>query len=208
MVELVRTREVEQGWLVRHAPSLKASFRVILGLVWLIDGSLKFTSGLVAKFPGLVTSAGQGQPAWLHPWFSFWAAQAAAQPAFWVYGTGTLELALAFCLIFGFIRKVAYLGGALLSLLIWAVPEGFGGPYGPGSTDIGTGIVYALLFVALILFNASYGPSRWSLDYYIEERWPRWGAVAEFQKLVPAEDQESLPVEQEPQGSPGGVKPA
>jgi len=201
MVELVRKREVEQSWLVQHSESLKTAFRVIFGLIWLIDGGLKFSPGLVGKFSGLVTTAGQGQPAWLHPWFSFWASQAAAQPAFWVYTTGTLELALAFCLIFGFLRKIAYLGGILMSLLIWAVPEGFGGPYGPGSTDIGTGVVYALMFVALILFNAGYGPSRWSLDYYIELRWPRWGVVAEFQKLVPPEDLDSLPVEQEPHGT-------
>ena len=201
MVELVRKREVEQSWLVRHSPALKTTFRVIFGLVWLVDGSLKFAPGLVAQFPHLVTIAGQGQPAWLRPWFSFWASQAAAQPAFWVYTTGALELALAFGLIFGFLRKIAYLGGIVLSLLIWAVPEGFGGPYGPGATDIGTGIVYALLFVALIVLNASFGPSRWSLDYYVEQRWPRWGVVAEFQKLVPSEDIESLPVEQEPHGA-------
>ena len=198
MVELVRKREVEQGWLVQHAGGLKTTFRVIFGIVWLVDGSLKFAPGLVAQFPSLVKTAGAGQPAWLHPWFSFWATQAAAQPAFWVYFTGTLEVALAFCLIFGFLRKIAYVGGALLSLLIWAVPEGFGGPYGPGSTDIGTGIVYAILFLALITLNAAYGPSRWSLDYYLELRWPRWGAYAEFQKLVPSEDQETLPVEEEP----------
>jgi thiosulfate dehydrogenase (quinone) large subunit len=197
MVELVRKKEVEQNWLVRHSASFKTASRVIFGLVWLIDGSLKFAPGLVNKFPGMVTSAGQGQPAWLHPWFSFWAAQAAAHPAFWVYSTGSLELALAFCLIFGFLRKIAYLGGIFLSLLIWAVPEGFGGPYGPGATDIGTGVVYALLFLALIVLNASFGPSRSSLDYYIEERWPRWGAVAEFQKLVPTEDNESLPIEKD-----------
>lgn len=201
MVELVRKREVEQGWLVRHSLALKSAFRVIFGLVWLIDGSLKFAPGLPGQFAGMVTSAGQGQPGWLQPWFSFWSAQAAAQPAFWVYSTGALELALAVCLIFGLLRKLAYMGGILLSLLIWAVPEGFGGPYGPGSTDIGTGIVYALMFVALIVFNAGQGPSRWSLDYYIEVRWPRWATVAEFQKLVPEENLESLPVEREGSGT-------
>jgi len=198
MVELVRKREVEQSWLVQHSESLKAAFRVIFGFVWLIDGSLKFAPGLVAKFPGMVATAGQSQPAWLGPWFSFWSTQAAAHPAFWVYSTGIVEVALAFALLFGFLRKIAYLGGVLLSLLIWAVPEGFGGPYGPGSTDLGTGVVYAVLFLALITLNAGYGPSRWSLDFYIEERWPRWGVLAEFQKLVPPEDQESLPIEPVP----------
>lgn len=201
MVDLVRKRQVEQGWLVQHSEGLKTAFRVVFGLVWLLDGSLKFAPGLVGQFPGLVTQAGHRQPAWLQPWFSFWAAQAAGNPAFWVYFTGTLELALAFCLLFGFLRKIAYVGGILLSLLIWAVPEGFGGPYGPGATDIGTGIVYGVLFLALITLNAGYGPSRWSLDFYIEERWPRWGAWAEFQKLVPPEDLNSIPIERRRSGS-------
>lgn len=195
MVELVQKREVEQGWLVQHSEGLKTAFRVIFGLVWLIDGALKFSSGFVAKFPALITQAGHSQPAWLAPWFSFWATQAAAHPAFWVYLTGTLEVALAVCLLLGLLRKIAYVGGILMSLLIWAVPEGFGGPYGPGATDIGTGIVYAILFLALITLNAGYGPSRWSLDYYLELRWPRWGAFAEFQKLVPPEDLDTIPVE-------------
>jgi hypothetical protein len=33
-----------------------------------------------------------------------------------------------------------------------AVGEGFGGPYMSGSTDVGTGIVYALLFITLLTF--------------------------------------------------------
>ncbi|MFI5413957.1 MAG: nitrite reductase, partial [Candidatus Lutacidiplasmatales archaeon] len=102
-------------------------------------------------------------------------------PSFWVYLVGSLELALGLALIFGFMRKFAYVGGAFLSLFIWAVPEGFGGPYGPGSTDIGTGAMYALLFLALILINATYGPSKWSADHLIEGRFPRWAKVAEFQ---------------------------
>jgi len=60
------------------------------------------------------------------------------------------------------------------------VPEGFGGPYGPASTDIGTGIVYALVFLLLMELNATYGASRYSLDAVIERRWPRWARLAEF----------------------------
>ena len=78
-------------------------------------------------------------------------------------------------------RKVAYVGGAILSLFIWAVPEGLGGPYSPGSTDIGTGFMYALLFVSLILINATYGPSKWRIDHLIETRFPRWAWIPEFQ---------------------------
>ena len=168
------------GWWVRNAISLKSVFRVVFGLIWLIDGWFKFQPGLVDQFPDMITTAGDGQPAWLHGWFDFWATQASSNAAFWVYFTGVLEVALALALIFGFMRKVAYLGGALLSLFIWAVPEGLGGPYGPGSTDIGGGIIYAMMFLGLAILNATYGPSRWSIDRFIEQRFPGWSAIAEF----------------------------
>ena len=170
----------EMNWWGRNANALKVVFRVVFGAFWLIDGSLKFAPGLVGAFPGMVSAAASGQPAWLAPWFSFWSAQASANAAFWVYSTGALELAVGFALVFGFARKIAYIGGAILSLFIWAVPEGFGGPYGVGSTDIGTGIIYAMVFLMLIVINATYGTSRWSLDYVLERRWPRWSVMAEF----------------------------
>jgi len=168
------------GWSARNAAALKPLLRVVFGVIWALDGVFKFDPALVQSFPDTVAEAGLGQPAWLQGWFSFWAGVTAAQPAFWVYGTGVLEMALAFCLVFGFLRKIAYIGGSILSLFIWAVPEGFGGPYGPGSTDIGTGIVYALVFLLFMVINATYGPSRYSLDKLIEKRWPGWGRLAEF----------------------------
>jgi thiosulfate dehydrogenase (quinone) large subunit len=68
----------------------------------------------------------------------------------------------------------------ILSLLIWAIPEGFGGPYGPGSTDIGTGVIYSFLFLSLIIINTISGPSKYSLDYLLEQRYSIWRRVAEF----------------------------
>jgi nitrite reductase (NO-forming) len=93
---------------------------------------------------------------------------------------GVMELSISVALILGLLRKVAYVGGFLLSLLIWAVPEGFGGPYGPTSTDIGTGIVYAIGFLFLITLNTAFGPSRLSLDWLIERKWPSWKKLAEI----------------------------
>ncbi len=162
---------------------LKSALRIIFGIVWGIDGAMKFSPGLPDVFPGMVSNAAAGQPAWLAPWFGFWAAQSAINPVFWVYLVGVLELALAFSLIFGFMRKIGYVGGFILSLFIWAVPEGFGGPYGPGSTDIGTGIIYALVFISLMIINAGYGTSKYSLDALIEKRWPAWRKVSEFSWL-------------------------
>jgi len=96
-----------------------------------------------------------------------------------------LEISLGVALVLGVVRKLAYMGGLILSLLIWAVPEGFGGPYGPGSTDIGTGIAYSFVFLSLIIINALSGTSKYSLDYLIEHRFPSWRRVAEFGQAAP-----------------------
>ena len=167
--------------IVRNVYWLKSFIRIILGIVWLIDGYLKFQPGLVDSFPDLIKSA--SQPAWLQPWFNFWYNVTIRNAAPFVYGIGILEVSLGMALVLGVLRKLAYIGGVLLSLLIWAVPEGFGGPYGLGSTDIGTGIVYSFVFLSLIMINAMSGPSKYSLDYFIERRLPSWKRAAEFGEI-------------------------
>ena len=167
------------NWFVRHINPLKTSLRVIFGIIWGIDGALKFQPGLIEAYPSLINNVASGQPSWLSGWFSFWAATTSSNPALFVHVQGILELSLSITLILGLLRKIAYTGGIFLSLLIWAVPEGFGGPYGPSSTDIGTGFIYALSFLLLIIVNAAFGPSKFSLDWYIESRWRPWKRVAE-----------------------------
>lgn len=169
------------NWFVRHVDSLKTAMRVIFGVVWAVDGAFKFQPGMADALPGMVQDAGTGQPSWLAPWFQFWSQAVGANPGFFVTSIGLLELALGLALIFGFLRKVAYTGGFFLSLLMWGVPEGFGGPYGPNSTDIGTGIIYAFAFLLLLIINAAFGPSQWSLDRLIEGKWPGWKKIAEIQ---------------------------
>ena len=168
------------NWFVRHVGSLKTAIRVVFGIVWAIDGALKFQPGVADSLPQMVSDAGQGQPGWLQPWFGFWSQTVSANPAFFTTMIGLLEVSVAFALLFGFVRKIAYTGGIFLSLVIWSVPEGFGGPYGPSSTDIGTGIIYAFVFLLLMVINATFGPSRWSLDYAIERRWAAWTRIAEI----------------------------
>jgi nitrite reductase (NO-forming) len=89
-------------------------------------------------------------------------------------------VALGVALVLGFMRKIAYLAGIVLSLLIWAIPEGFGGPYRPASTDIGTGVIYSFQFLSLIIINTISGPSKYSLDFLLERQYPFWKRVAEF----------------------------
>ncbi len=167
-----------RNWVVRNVSWLKSFIRIVLGIVWLIDGYLKFSPGLVDSFPALIKS--EGQPSWLQPWFNFWSSVTAANAAPFVYSIGALEVALGMALVFGFMRKIAYLGGMVLSLLIWAIPEGFGGPYGPASTDIGTGVIYSFLFLSLNIINTISGPSKYSLDFLLERKIPFWRRIAEF----------------------------
>lgn len=182
MNEVAPVPGTSTSWWVRHARSLKTTFRILLGVAWLTDGVLKFTGGFVNTFQASVQTSEANAPSWLSGWFSFWAAQAGGHAALIVDTVGILEVTLGVALLLGFMRKIAYAGGVALALLIWAVPEGFGGPYqtGSGGTDIGTGVVYAIAFFGLILINATYGPSRYSLDFAIERRFPRWAKLAEF----------------------------
>lgn len=169
-----------ETWLYRNRFLLKTSVRVIFGIVWLIDGVFKFLFNNPDTFSQMVQAGGSGQPLWLMPWFNFWTVTVSQNPQFWFYLVGISETLLGLALIFGFVRKTAYTLGMLLSLLIWSVPEGLGGPYGPSSTDIGTGIIYAIVFLSLILINVEFGPSGLSLDSWIEKRIKWWHKIAEF----------------------------
>jgi uncharacterized membrane protein YphA (DoxX/SURF4 family) len=76
-------------------------------------------------------------------------------PHFFAYLTAATETALAVFLIFGFLTNLTCIVGILWSLAIWAIPEGFGGPYKPGdSTDVGTALLYALMFAVLLAIAA------------------------------------------------------
>lgn len=91
-----------------------------------------------------------------------------------------VETLIAATLILGFARKLTYLSAAAFSLLIWATAEGFGGPYTSGSSDVGTAIIYAVVFVGLLALSYHTGPSRYSVDYYLEQRFSWWWRRAEL----------------------------
>ena len=116
------------------------------------------------------------------PWYNFWIASLTSTPAAFLHGIGLIELALGLALVIGFLRKTAYLGGIILSLMIWSIVEGFGGPYGSGSssTDIGAAIMYAFIFVAIIIVERSSNYSRHSLDALIERKLNGWKHIEEF----------------------------
>ena len=104
----------EKGhWLYRHRDKLKSAIRIIFGIVWLIDGLLKFTPGTAAAFPQLIQNAGNGQPGWLIPWFDFWSSVVGPDPFFWATLVGVGEILIGIGLIVGGIRKIT-------TLLAWS----------------------------------------------------------------------------------------
>jgi nitrite reductase (NO-forming) len=166
----------------RTAPWPFDALRIMFGVVWAIDATFKWMPGFRSNYLDTLKSAADGQPSWLRPWFDFWYHLQSPHSTAWAYLIAITETCLAIAVIAGFARKVTYIGGAIFSLFVWAIAEGFGGPYHAGSTDIGTAIIYAIAFALLLAMSAHTGPTRFSADYYIERRWPQWTRIAETRR--------------------------
>jgi nitrite reductase (NO-forming) len=173
-------QEVHQ---VQSTGRIKSAVRIIFGVIWAVDAWLKWQPAFRKEYLTLLTAAAKGQSAILLPWFHFWTALVAPRVAFFAVTTALIESVIAIALIVGFARKITYILAALFSLLIWSTAEGFGGPYTAGATDVGTGIIYAVVFLALLALNAQAGPSRYSLDRFLEARLPWWHCVAEVKTI-------------------------
>ena len=81
---------------------------------------------------------------------------------------------MAIGLVLGLGRRVLYIAGAFYSLAIWSVPEGFGAPFAPGATDIGTAIMYAILFASLYALDVTANSGAWNLDSALLNRISWW----------------------------------
>jgi uncharacterized membrane protein YphA (DoxX/SURF4 family) len=158
----------------------KDVLRIGFGVIWLIDAVLKWLPGFRSGYIGMIAGAGQGQPGWLHWWFSFWTNLQRPEPMFFAYMVAVAETLIAVAVIVGFARKITYISAAAFSVLIWATAEGFGGPYTPGASDIGTAVIYAVVFLGLLGLMAYTGPARYSADYYLEQKISWWWKVAEI----------------------------
>ena len=153
--------------------------RLMFGVIWAIDAYLKWLPGYRHSYIANLKTAAQGQPSFLHGWFHFWINFQSGAPTLFAILTGLMESALALVLLLGIARRAGYMVGAIYSLLVWAVGEAFGGPYMSGSTDIGTGIIYAMLFIALLVFAPPARRERFSLDRVLVQRVGWWRVVAE-----------------------------
>jgi thiosulfate dehydrogenase (quinone) large subunit len=154
--------------------------RICFGVILTINAILKWLPGYRETYLAQLKGAAAGQPHWLHGWFHFWITLQSGSPALWADLTGIAETAIAAVLVFGFARRPGYLFGALYMLLVWGVGEGFGGPYTSGATDVGTGIIYTVLFLVLFVCAPPAEQEHLSLDRILVARHPAWKRVADF----------------------------
>jgi nitrite reductase (NO-forming) len=162
----------------RH--TIAGAIRVAFGMAWGIDAFLKWQPDFFNNYLSYITGIISGQPSWLLPWFNFWGNLIQMNPDLFAWLTRIIETLIAAGLLLGLFRKWVYLLGALFALLIWSIPEGFGGPYTPGATDVGGGLIYVFMFMGLILIDYMMGKSPYSMDYYIEKKLPSWRYAAEW----------------------------
>jgi uncharacterized membrane protein YphA (DoxX/SURF4 family) len=158
------------------------ALRISFGLIWAADAGLKWLPGFRNSFGQTLSGLAGGQPGWLKPWFDLWGGLGHTEALLLAYLVALTETYIALAVISGFARKLTYTAAAGYSLMIWAIPEGFGGPYTSGATDIGTGIIYTVVFIGLLILSANTGPDRHSVDYYLERRIPWWWRVAEIRR--------------------------
>jgi nitrite reductase (NO-forming) len=187
----------------RCAPAWpKDALRITFGVIWLIDATLKWLPGFRTDYMGTIMGEAQGQPGWLQPWFNFWIRLQHPDAMFLAYLVAVVETLIALALIAGFARKLTYMSAIVFSLLIWGTAEGFGGPYTAGAADIGTAIIYAVVFAGLLALSYYAGPARFSADYYLEQKISWWWRVAEMRRPAPAQAPASAAAAApEPQGT-------
>jgi uncharacterized membrane protein YphA (DoxX/SURF4 family) len=150
--------------------------RIIFGLVYVVAAVLKWQPQFQNTFVDQVSAAKAGQPASIQAWISFWTNLVSLNPVLFARIEATTESALALFLILGIFSNLTSIVGIVLSLGIWSVPEGFGGPYMPGqSTDIGTALPYALLFAVLLFLSSG---RYYGLDQWLTPRLGRLGFLA------------------------------
>ncbi len=150
--------------------------RIIFGLVWAVAAVLQWLPQFQDSFVAQVSAAKAGQPEFIQGWISFWTNLVSVNPLLFARMLATTEAVIALFLIFGILSNLTSIAGIFLSLGIWAIPEGFGGPYIPGvTTDIGTAFPYAVLFAVLLFLSAG---RYYGLDQWLTSRLGRLGFLA------------------------------
>jgi thiosulfate dehydrogenase (quinone) large subunit len=130
--------------------------RVLFGVIWLIDAFFKWQPGFRDSFASMLQGMVSSQPGIVRPWFQFWTLIATHTGHLLPDATAVTETAIGILLIVGFARRPVYVIGGLYALSVWAIGEGFGGPYALGtSTDVGAALIYVFVFACLFMLEAN-----------------------------------------------------
>lgn len=125
--------------------------RVSFGILWAYDALYKWQPYFLTHYLDFIVGAEKGSSGWQAAYDHFWVViSTAIGPTLLAVLVALFESATAYGLLSGHrsLRVFAPLG-IVLALLIWTVPEQFGGPYAAGVSGaadqlFGTAIVYAL----------------------------------------------------------------
>ncbi len=150
--------------------------RIAFGMTWALAAWLKWQPEFIKAFASMIKDGMEGQPHIVQIWITFWANIITVNPSLFAYLVATTETAIAVCFLLGIFTNTACVVSILLSLGIWSVAEGFGGPYIPGQTvDIGTALPYALLSATMLCTAAG---QYYGLDRLLTPRLGRFGFLA------------------------------
>jgi len=129
--------------------------RITFGLVWAVAAWLKWQPGFISSFEDTIKQATTGQPPLVQSWIGLWVSLVHINPILFASIVAIIETALAICFIFGIFTNAAAVVGAIYSIIIWSIAEGFGGPYVLGqNTDIGTAFPYMIVCLLLLLVSS------------------------------------------------------
>jgi thiosulfate dehydrogenase (quinone) large subunit len=150
--------------------------RILFGGVWAVAALLKWQPAFIKGFADIVQGAMDGQPQVVKLWIAFWLGIIHVNSTLFAYGVAITETLLALCFILGMFTNLACVAGMLLSLGIWTVAEGFGGPYIAGQTvDVGTALPYAILCAVLLCVSAG---QYYGLDHLLACKLGRFSFLA------------------------------
>jgi nitrite reductase (NO-forming) len=149
-----------------------AVLRIAFAGVWAVDAALKWLPSFAQHtLLDTLEDASVGQPALVHGWIAGWARFVAVDPHAFGILLALAETAIAVGLLCGAFTNAVCATGAALSFAIWSTGEGFGGPYGDGTTDVGASLIYVVVFALLGAVGAG---SVWGVDRWLH---PRLGSL-------------------------------
>jgi hypothetical protein len=149
--------------------------QIVLGLLWILDGSLQFQPAMLTrKFATqVIAPAGQGQPGFISGPVEEAARIILHQPAVMDVGFGLIQLALGAGILYPRTARWALTASVAWALSVWYLGEGLGGLLGSGSSLLTGAPGAALLYAVLALAAAPQD------DKSAEaQRPPHWAALA------------------------------